>query len=210
MHPITANGDEPARTPIHRDRNLLSVLVGIVGLMTLWGIALSYATKAGDVGRYINGYAILLIMFSPLAVLTPIYGWAGVIDAFAWIARKPGGGRGARDAVTFFQLAAAFAMAFGFINAMVGMVIALVRAGGMPKELGAQLAMALLSQLYGVLVAVISIAMAAYIARRQRYALVRAMVGRRAASVAGLTVIAGSMTTLVVFGILMLSAMPAW
>lgn len=209
MHPITA-GNEVTRTPIHRDRNILSMLAGIVGLLTLWGIALASASKTGDVGRYINGYSILLVVLSPLAILTPIYGWAGVLDAFAWIARKPGGGRGARDAVTFFQLAAAFAMAFGFINAIVGMVIALVRTGGVPKELGAQLAMAMLSQLYGVLVAVIAIATAAYIARRHRYVLVRAMVGRRAASVAGLTVIAGSMTTLVVFGILMLSAMPAW
>ena len=210
MQSIIEGAGGSAHTPIHRDRNLRSILAGIVGMLTLWAVALSSASSAGEVGRYVNVYGVLLVLLSPLAVLTPIYGFAGVVDAFAWIARKPGGGRGARDAVTFFQLAAAFALAFGFINAMIGMVIALARSGGMPKELGGQLAMALLSQLYGVFVAVMAISIAAYISRRHRYALVRAMVGRRAASVAGLTVIAGSMTTLVVFGILMLSAMPAW
>lgn len=124
MHPIIEGASGSAHTPIHRDRNLRSVLAGIVGILTLWAVALSSASNTGEVGRYVNAYGILLVLLSPMAVLTPIYGWAGVVDAFAWIARKPGGGRGARDAVTFFQLAAAFALAFGFINAMIGMVIA--------------------------------------------------------------------------------------
>lgn len=197
----------PGARPIHRDRHLIPILIGIIGFFVVLGVAQSIQAGRNSQNGGVHAYSFLIVCLAPLALLATVYGWAGVADAFLWIVRRPTPGEASREAVTFFQLGAAFAMAFGFLNTLVGLVLSLTDLAD-TRRLGPGIALALLSQLYGVFIAVACIAAAAYIARRHQESPVLAPLARRAASVAGLTVVAGTLTTLLVFGILMLSVAP--
>ncbi len=196
-------------TPIHRDRNIISALVGIVGFFSVWG----YATFLGSHDHHLNVFldvpTAILVVLTPVTILIAVYGWAGVVDACAWVFRKPTPGKPAEEAVTFFQLGAAFAMAGGFLATMIGMMIMLKHMDDV-SQIGPGMAIALLSQLYGVFTAVICIAVAAYIARRHNGAAGTGPLARRAAGIAGITTIAGTLTVMIAFGILMLSIAPSW
>ncbi|HKQ46942.1 MAG TPA: MotA/TolQ/ExbB proton channel family protein [Phycisphaerae bacterium] len=207
MSSLPLNHTPRGAEPIHRDRHLIPILVGIIGFFVVLGIAQSIHTGRDPQGGGVHAYNFLIVCLAPLAMLAAVYGWAGVVDAFCWIVRRPTRGTSAREAVTFFQLGAAFAMAVGCLNTLVGLVLSLTDLTD-TQRLGSGIALALLSQLYGVFVAVTCIAVAAYIARRHRETRVLTPLARRAASVAGLTIVAGTLTTLLVFGILMLSAAP--
>ena len=137
-----------------------------------------------------------------------IYGWAGVVDALSFVIRKPTPGKTAADAATFFRLWAAFALASGFLTTLVALIVML---GHMeePSHLGPGLAVAMVSQLYGVLTAMACIALAAAVTRRHNGPAGLAPVASQAAVVGGVTVVAGTITTLMAFGILMLSLSPA-
>jgi len=148
-----------------------------------------------------------LVLLTPLTILIAVYGWTGVLDACTWIIRKPTPGKTAEDAVTFFQLGAAFALAGGFLATVVGLIIMLTRMDSI-GGVGPGMAIALLSQLYGVFLAVICVAVAAFIARRHNSLLCAAPLARRAAGIAGITTIAGTLTVMIAFGILMLSIAP--
>ncbi len=113
----------------------------------------------------------------------------------------------AEEAVVFFQVAAAFCLAFGFIATVVGLIVSLVNLRT-PSQLGPGVAAALLSQMYGVCLAVTCLALAAFIARRHGALGAMKPLARRAATAGGLTLIAGSLTTLIAFGIMMLSTRP--
>ena len=197
----------PSSVPLHRDRNVLSVLLGIVGFFSIWGCTALVVTPGSVLGTFLDLPAALLVLLTPVTLLTAVYGWAGVVDACLWIFRKPATTKAAAEAVTFFQLGAAFALAGGFLTAMIGMVLVLRHAGEVGR-IGPGMAAALLSQLYGVFIAVICIAVAAYIARRHQPGPLGAPVAHRAASIAGITTIAGTLTAMIVFGILMLSLAP--
>lgn len=207
MSSLPLNQTPTGAGPIHRDRHLIPILVGIIGFFVVLGIAQSIHTGRDSEGGGVHAYSFLIVCLAPLALLATVYGWAGVVDAFCWIGRRPTPGTAPREAVTFFQLAAAFAMAVGFLNTLAGLVLSLGELADM-QRLGPGIAMALLSQLYGVFIAVTCIAVAAYIARRHRETPVLSRLAARAASVAGLIVVAGTLTTLLVFGILMLSVAP--
>lgn len=194
--------------PVHRDRNVISMLVGVVGFFLVWALALGAGGSGGDLNTFVHLPSVLIVIVSPAAVLMAIYGWAGMVDAVCWIFRKPGAAGNADDAITFFQLAAAFALATGFLGTLCGLVLMLANLSD-PSSIGPSMAMTLLTQLYGVFVAVVCIAAAAYIARRHQCVATAKAVGFRAASVAGITTIAGTLTVLVGFCILMLSLSPA-
>jgi hypothetical protein len=210
MSSLPLNQIDTDAGPIHRDRHLVPILLGIIGFFVVLGVAQSIQPGREARAGWVHAYSFLVVCLAPLALLGAVYGWAGVLDAFFWIVRRPTRATTAREAVTFFQLAGAFAMAVGFLNTFVGLVLSLSELADpdAPQRLGPAIALALLSQLYGVLVAVVCIAVAAYIARRHRQTRVLTPLARRAAGVAGLTVVAGSLTTLLIFGLLMLSAAP--
>ncbi len=205
--PGWATTDGPAIAPVHRNRNIISALVGIVGFFAVWG----YATFVGGSARVLDVLldvpTAVLVVLTPVTILFAIYGWAGVIDAWAWVFRKPTPGKTAEDAVTFFQLGAAFAMAGGFLATMMGMMLMLNSMEEI-SQIGPGLAIALLSQLYGVFAAVVCIGLAAHIARRHNGPASAGPLARRAAGIAGITTIAGTLTAMIVFGILMLSLAP--
>jgi flagellar motor component MotA len=195
--------------PAYRNRNLLSALVGVVGFFCVWGVTVALLEGGSTLMVFMNLPSMLLVLLAPLVVLTGIYGWAGVVDAWAWVFRKPRPADGADDAVTFFQLAAGFALVSGFLATVIGLILSL-RYLSDPRQAGQAMGVALLSQLYGVFLSVLYVATAAYIARRHHGVDGLAPLARRAASVAGLTTIAGVLTAMVAFGILMLSISPCF
>ncbi|GJQ25196.1 MAG: hypothetical protein HBSAPP02_02280 [Phycisphaerae bacterium] len=113
----------------------------------------------------------------------------------------------AEEAVVFFQVAAALCLAFGFIATVVGLIVSLANLRN-PSQLGPGVAAALLSQMYGVCIAVTCLALATFIARRHAAMGAMKPLARRAATAGGLTLIAGSLTTLIAFGIMMISMRP--
>lgn len=191
-------------TPIHRCRSIVAVLFGLVGFFVLVGLMLYLSATDHMLSLFVNVPALIWMVVAPVTLLLPIFGWAGLIDAISYVAREPSPSRNADDAVTVFRLWAAFSLASGFIATMVGLVV-MLGAIEDPATLGPGMAVALLSQLYGVLMAVICVAIAAIIARRHNGPSTALPVSRQAAGVAGITVVAGTMTVLVAFGILMLA-----
>ncbi len=208
MQSAITQGPARSTAPLHRNRSAVAILVGIIGFFLIWGAALSAGPSGGRASDYVNTYSVLLVLLCPMLVLLPIYGFAGIMDAGRWLVRRPAPGDDPGDAVMFFQLAAAFSMASGFLNMLVGLVISLTTLSGSSSLLGSGMALALLSQLYGVFAAVVCVAAAGFIARRHGHALSGAPLARRSAGVAGVTLIAGALTTLIVFCILLLSARP--
>ncbi|MFQ5500958.1 MAG: MotA/TolQ/ExbB proton channel family protein [Phycisphaerae bacterium] len=189
---------------IHRDRNVISALGGIVGFFMLWGFML----VTGSNGYFVNTFIDMPIMAGsillPITILLTIYGGAGIVDAFGTLFRKHTPGKTAADAVTFFQLWAAFALATGFLLTVVGLVIMLKNMDDVSK-IGPGMAISLLSQLYGVFIAVTCLACAAIIARRHNGSVVAQPLARQSIGVAGITVVAGTMTVVISFGIMMLA-----
>lgn len=197
----------PPNVPIHRDRNMISALAGIMGFFFVWGVFLSNGAGADTLGTFLDLPSALMVVLAPLTILLAVYGWKGIVDACSWVARQPAPGKTADDAVTFFQLAAGLALATGFLGTLVGLMI-MLRFLEDPARLGPGMAVALMTQLYGVFIAVICISVAAYVARRHRCVAAAKTIGFRAAGVAGITAIAGLFTVLISFCILMLSMSP--
>jgi hypothetical protein len=196
-------------TPVYRNRSVLSALVGIIGFFCVWGVSVLLAADVHHLMAFLSVPSILLVVFAPLVVLIGIFGMAGVIDAWAWVFRRPTPGKTADDAALFFQLAAGFALASGFLATVVGLILAL-RDLTDPRHAGLSMSVALLSQLYGVFLAVVYVAIGAYVAKRHNGSAGTAAVVQHTTGVAGLTTIAGVLTAMVAFGILMLSISPCF
>jgi len=152
-------------------------------------------------------YMPALLTLAPLLMAVAVHGWSAAAEASHWLVRKPLCDPAAAQAAAFFQLAAAFALVFGLIGTGVTLVAVL---GDLdhPKSLGPGVAAAMMSQLYGVLVATIHSALGAFIARRHGAVDQFARIARRSTVAAGLCVVAGALTTLLAFGILRLSLAP--
>jgi len=204
-----ASHSVPATPPLHRNRHLLSALIGIVEHFSLCGVATRLDGLVAPISTHANMIGIGIVCGLPVALLLAIYGMAGVIDACAWLVRKPQPGRSAADAAMFFQLAAAFALAAGFLATTVSLVARLAQLQD-PHAVGRGIAVALLNQLHGVLLAVVCLALAAHLSRKHDGPAATLTLTRRSASVAVLTAVAGVLTTLVAFCILLLSVAPGW
>ncbi len=202
--PATKAAESP-ETPVHRDRNLISTLIGVTGFVAFWGLCL--VADGGNSNTFIDFLSAAVVIVTPATALLAIYGWAGCIDAVCWIGRRPSDDDSVDEAVTFFQLAAGFAMAAGFLGTLIGLVIMLANLND-PSQVGPGMAVALLTQLYGVFIAVCCIGLGAYVARRHRRVAAARAIALRAASVAGITTIAGTVTVLMIFCLLLLSLSP--
>lgn len=207
MKPQSAHRPHIDFVPAHRDRNIIAAVCVVVGLFGIWAIALAFGRR-GAIDETVNTCTTLLVILAPLVVLTAVYGWAGVVEAFTWIVRPSQPSEAVRDAATCFQLAAAFSLGFGFVGTVLGLVITLTNLQH-PRELGPNLALTLVSQFEGVLLATLYLAASARVTRRHAGVVMLSPLARRTAGVAGATIIAGTLTTLVAFFILRLSVCPA-
>lgn len=199
---MNAGTDEP----VHYQPGLVFVLGSIIAVFLLIGVAVLSSSTRDAVANCCSVPALLWVFFVPPSILIGVYGASGFCDAISYAVRRPTPGKSADDAMTFFRLWACFALASGFMATIVGLV-SMLSALEDPMQLGPGMAVALLSQLYGVVVAVMCVAIAAIIGRRHNGPSSTLRLARQSAGVAGLTVVAGCMTVLVAFGIFML-AMP--
>ena len=179
-------------------------VAAIIGLV-LW---LLFRQGGGDVMNFVHWPSIAVVCAIPLMILTSIFGWAAPIDAILYVTGHRKDAVVAREAAQFFQLWAAFALAIGFMGTVVGLVVMLANLND-PSRIGPGMAVALLCQLYGVCIAVVCIACAVLILRRHQNAEAMQRLTRQAVAGAGVTLVAGTMATLVAFGILLLSLMHA-
>ena len=197
----------PSDAALHRNRTLIPVLLGVFGLSLLSGVLLASPSLGGVLSELVDVPIAVLVIGTPLLVLTLVYGWAGVVDACGYCFGHPSPGKKAADAATFFRLWAAFALAAGFLVTLVGLILMLGHLND-PAQLGPGLSAALLGQVYGVFIAAACVVLSAVVTRRHNGQAALAPLASEAAGMGGITVIAGTVTTLIAFGILMLSLSP--
>lgn len=204
MKPTTT---QSAPAPIHRNSAVIAVIAVIVSFLSMWATVLAVGTN-GETQSSVTVCTSLIVVGAPLVALAIVFRWAGVVDAFVWLFRPTERCPAARDAAILFQLGASFTLGFGFVGTLVGLVVMLIHLGH-PRELGPGLAMTLVSQLEGIVLGGLYLAAAARIIRRHIGFRLLSPLARRSVSIAGVTVIAGTLTTLAAFFILRLSICPA-
>ncbi|MCB9857621.1 MAG: MotA/TolQ/ExbB proton channel family protein [Phycisphaerales bacterium] len=188
-----------------RHANPAAVVASVVALIGLAVWAVVYGLD-GDIDALIDWKGAIVVVATPILILTGIFGWAAPIDAFFYVVGKREDSAAARDAAQFFQLWAAFALASGFV-ATVGGLIVMLKYMDDPSKIGPGMAVALLSQLYGVCIAVFCLACSVVVLRRYPDRDASRRLTRQAVAGAGMTVVAGTMATLIAFGILMIAFM---
>lgn len=171
-------------------------------------LSLLYWASDGDFGTFVHWPSAAFVLALPLMILMAVFSWAAPIDALLYATGHRNEPVVAKEAAQFFQLWAALALACGFIGTVIGLVVMLANLDD-PGKLGPGMAVALLSQLYGVCIAVVCIVSAVVILRRHPDSDATQRLNRQAVAGAGISVVAGTMATLIAFGILMLAFMHA-
>lgn len=198
---------EPATAQSSRQfTNRASLAAGLLSVVGIFGVIawVVFASTDGAIDVFVDWRGGLVVLAVPLLIMTAIFGWAAPIDAFFYVAGRRNDGGAARDAAHFFQLWAAFALACGFLVTLVGFVVMLANLDD-PSKIGPGMAFALMSQLYGVCLAVFCVACSVVILRRYPAPESETRLARQAIVGAGATVVAGTLATLIAFGILMLA-----
>ncbi len=146
-----------------RDSTAASRVLGIAAFaaLILWAI-----TGKSDLGAFIDPRSFAIAFLGPVALLIASFGWRGAKAALGTLFSRSSSQRETTDAASFFRLAAVFALACGFLGALIGLVIMLQNMDA-PATIGPALALTLLTQLYGVLLAVLSVVSATVVSRRQ-------------------------------------------
>ncbi len=157
--PLGADGVRPMR--------LMSRAVG-VGLFL--SIVAGVIWIGGDFEAFLHLPGLVFVLGGSAALLLLTFGHDG-----CWTALRltVGGGRIAEhgdalrrgDPVAFFRLAAAYAFLTGLCGTLIGIIQMLSNVDN-PAMIGSGLALALLTQFYGVLLAVLSLGLAAFQALR--------------------------------------------
>lgn len=162
--------------------------------------------KAG-LGAFADAGSLTLVGVCPLALLLAGFGLKGIAHAVTTLLRGSLSPRANLDASRFFQLAAAFALGCGFLATLVGLVVMLQNMSD-PSAIGPAIAAAMLPQVYGVVMALLSLVAATVLARRERFregATELDRLGRQSVGVAGIAAGVGVSAILLVFFASMLS-----
>ncbi len=182
--------------------------IAILSIVAIAALVLSllFWASGGNVVTFVHWPGAALVVALPVTILMAVFGWAAPIDALLYATGHRKDPVVAKEAAQFFQLWAALALACGFIGTVIGLVVMLASLDD-PGRIGPGMAVALLCQLYGVCIAVVCIVSAVVILRRHPDSDATRRLNRQAVAGAGITVVAGTMATLVAFGILMLAFM---
>ena len=160
-----------------------------------------------DLGTLADAGSLTVVGVCPLALLLVGFGWKGMTRAVTTLLRGSVAPQANLDASPFFQLAAAFSLGCGFLATLVGLLVMLQNMSD-PSAIGPAIAVAMLPQVYGVVMALLSLVAATLLARRERFhegADELDHLGRQSVGVAGIAAGVGVSAILLVFSASMLS-----
>ncbi|HUW81212.1 MAG TPA: MotA/TolQ/ExbB proton channel family protein [Phycisphaerae bacterium] len=197
-------GDATADTDDYRNTSGTSLVWRVIGFGAFGCLLLWAMGSRCWVGTFIDPPSIAIAVGAPLSLLLAIFGWSGAREAVAVLLGRSGCQNVARS-VSFFRLGAAFALAGGLLGTLIGLVIMLMNMDD-PSAIGPGMAVALLTQLYGVGLAMMSCSAAAIITHRTKHAHALNEVSRESVPVAAVASAVGVVCALVTFSF-MLAAM---
>jgi len=197
-------GDATADTDDYRNTCSTSLVWRVIGFGGFGCLLLWAMGRRCTLGTFIDPPSMAIAVGAPLALLLGIFGWSGAREAVAVLLGRPGCQNVVRS-VSFFRLGAAFALAGGFLGTVIGLVVMLKNMDD-PSALGPGMAVAILTQLYGVGLAMMSYSAAAIITHRCEHGRAADEASRQAVPVAGVASAVGIACVLVTFS-LMLAAM---
>jgi len=197
-------GDATADTDDYRNTGSTSLVWRVVGFGAFGCLLLWAMGRRCSLDTFIDLPSVAIAVGAPLALLLGIFGWSVAREALAVLLGRSGSQNVARS-VSFFRLGAAFALAGGFLGTLIGLVVMLKNMDD-PSALGPGMAMALLTQLYGVGLAMVSCSAAAIITHRTKHAHALNEVSRESVPVAAVASAVGVVCALVTLS-LMFAAM---
>jgi len=191
---------QPALSRAQLGRGLWRVL-GFVVFLAVIGAAIVTKTS---VGTFIDPASLLIVGLGTAVLLFTVYGWSGVENALGSLIVDFGDREKTAEAASFFRLGAAFALACGLLGTLIGLVTVLQNMST-PDALGPAMAVALLTQFYGILLAVASYCAAMIIARRQAATDVGEKATRGVLPVAATVAAVGTLSVALIFCLLLLA-----
>jgi hypothetical protein len=197
-----------ARTPTRR-RLRIRLSPQLLGLLAFAALLLSVADRLarGHLSMFYSASALVIVVGGTAALLIMTLGLRGALRAL----NGPPAGDPANepdDHVLWLRLAAIYALACGFVALLLNAVGMLGNLGGNLEMMGHHLAMALVGQLYGALLAALCYGGSLLMERRRatRTACVRTDPSLRLALILGfLAVVGGSLATIGMMWLVILS-----
>ena len=194
-------GDATADTNDYRNAASTSLVWRVIGFGAFGCLLLWAMGSRCWVGTFIDPPSFAIAVGAPLALLLGIFGWSAVREAVAVLLGRSGSQDVARS-VSFFRLGAAFALAGGLLGTLIGLVIMLKNMDD-PSAIGPGMAVALLTQLYGVGLAMMSCSAAAIITHRAEHARALNEVSRQSVPVAGAAAAVGLVCAFMTFSFML-------
>ncbi len=179
----------------------------IVGFLGFGALIVAMILLGGDLAAYVNIPSVVLVIGGTGALLLLTFGHDGCLTAMRLAIRgkrkiehTPTSQRG--DPVVFFRLAAAYALTMGFVGTLIGMIAMLSNMDD-PSKIGAGMAVALLTQLYGGLVAAPCIALSVIQAMRYPQENQARDATKFVVPISGAAAVTGTVAALICFGALL-------
>ncbi len=176
----------------------------IIGFLAFGAVVIAAILLGGDLAAYVNIPYVVLVIGGTGALLLLTLGHDGCFIAMRLAVF---GKRSAEDTqtaergdpVVFFRLAAAYALTLGFVGTLIGLVAMLSNMDD-PSKIGAGMAAALLSPLYGGLIAAPCIAFSVIQAMRYPQENQARDATKFVVPVAGAAAVTGTVAALICFG----------
>ncbi len=163
---MSRHGHPPIESfePVEQSADARRLVSRLAGGALLIALLAGTVALGADFASFLNLPSLLLVVGGTGALLLATFGHDGCLTALRLTMR---GRRDAEhtdalrrgDPVAFFRLAAAYALVAGLVGMLIGL-IQMISNMSNPSELGAGLAMTLVTQLYGALLALPCIALA--------------------------------------------------
>ena len=193
--------DVTADTDDYRNTGSTSLVWRVIGFGAFGCLLLWAMGRRCSLDTFIDLPSIAIAVGAPLALLVGVFGWSAAREAVAVLLGRSGSQDVARS-VSFFRLGAAFALAGGFLGTLIGLMIILKNLTD-PSRIGPGMVVALLTQLYGVGLAMMSCSAAAIITHRAEHARALNEVSRESVPVAGAAAAVGLVCAFMTFSFML-------
>lgn len=138
----------------------------VIGLVAFAALIIWAVSSRSNIDTFLDAECFAIAVLGPVALLFASYGWTAAKAAFGLLVGWSKPAQEVQTAVDFFRTGAAFALACGFLGAIIGFVIMLSNLAD-PRMVGPAIATTLLTQLYGTLLATLFLVFSIRLARHQ-------------------------------------------